>query len=81
MTARVRKLAEIAERYRGSATRSADIARDMQTWLLAEIRTHGVRLPEDRLLKMLEPDVALNTAGLECWLDRSQVAAGAKKTR
>ena len=50
MTARVRKLAEIAERYRGSATRSADIARDMQTWLLAEIRTHGVRLPEDRVI-------------------------------
>jgi acyl-CoA synthetase (NDP forming) len=46
------------------------MARDMQAWLVAAAREHGVQLPEPALLELLEPDIQLNTQGLEVWLQR-----------
>lgn len=63
-------LAGIARRHRGSRQRTRDMARDMRTWLVAAAREHGVQLPEPALLDLLEPDIQLNTQGLEVWLDR-----------
>ncbi len=65
----VRKLVEIGERHAASATRRLDIERDMLEWLLAQVRRHGVSMPEPRLLDILQPDVCLNTQGVEHWLD------------
>lgn len=63
-------LAAIARQHHGSRHRTRDIARDMQAWLVAAAREHGVQLPEAALLGLLEPDIKLNTQGLEVWLDR-----------
>lgn len=69
MIAGVRKLVEIAERNLGSVNRQADIEAEMLDWLYAACRTHGVSLPHDQLVGLLEADVKLNTQGIEYWLD------------
>ena len=69
MIAGVRKLVEIAERNLGSVNRRADIEAEMLDWLYAACRTHGVNLPHDQLVDLLEADVKLNTQGIEYWLD------------
>jgi len=72
MVAGVHKLSEIGESHAASASRTQDIQRDMLEWLVTSIRAHGVTMPEDRLLDLLEDDVSLNTQGIEYWLDHRQ---------
>jgi hypothetical protein len=38
-------------------------------WLLEGIHKHGVTLPEEQLIAILQSDVDLNTQGIEFWLD------------
>lgn len=73
----VRQFAAMGERHASSATRQADIENDMRAWLVAETRSHGVKLPDERLLQVLEGDVSLNTQGIEFWLDHRDSAGSA----
>jgi len=70
----VRKLVEIGERYATSARRREDIAGEMLAWMLEGLHGHGIVLPASRLREMLQPDISLNTGGIECWLDRTALA-------
>jgi glyoxylase-like metal-dependent hydrolase (beta-lactamase superfamily II) len=63
-------MVEIAERHAQNEARSQRIRAEFQAWLLAAVRAHGVDLPQDRLLALLQNDIDLNTQGLEVWLDR-----------
>ncbi len=74
MIAGVRKLVEIAERNLGSVNRCADIEAEMLDWLYAACRMHGVSLPHDQLVDLLEVEVKLNTQGIEYWLDHRDPA-------
>jgi hypothetical protein len=44
----------------------------MRDWLCAACRAHGVRLPQQQLVAVLESDVNLNTMGIEYWLDHRE---------
>jgi glyoxylase-like metal-dependent hydrolase (beta-lactamase superfamily II) len=74
MISGVLKLAEIGEQHATSTSRRVDIENDLRRWLVAETRAHGVELPDEQLLAVLEGDVVLNTQGIEYWLDH-QVSA------
>lgn len=69
MIASVRTLAEIGQRYRSSSQRKQDIQRAMKDWLMGRCREHGVAMDDLRLADLLQPDVELNTQGVEHWLD------------
>jgi hypothetical protein len=60
----------IAERHAESTERHQRIRADYTALLVQGARSHGVELPEDRLLELLDNDIGLNTHGLEIWLDR-----------
>jgi len=78
MIAGVHKLVEIAERHMGSARRQGDIKDEMLDWLYAGCRAHGVILPHEQLVDLLENDVSLNTMGIEYWLDHRDRAQGVR---
>ena len=71
MIASVETLAEIGQRYRGSAQRNRDIQAAMRDWLFLRCREHGVAMDDQRLTDLLQPDVELNTQGVEYWLDHA----------
>ena len=58
-----------AELYKNDDSRGQKIEQAIRDWLMAGLRNHGVKLPEEECLKLLEPDVRLNTQGIEFWLD------------
>lgn len=60
----------IAERHEQADDREQLIRRDFQDWLLNSVREHGVELPEERLLYLLDNDIDLNAQGLDIWLTR-----------
>jgi glyoxylase-like metal-dependent hydrolase (beta-lactamase superfamily II) len=62
-------LVGFAELYKNDDSRRQKIEGAMRDWLMAGLRDHGVKLPEDKSLELLEPDVRLNTLGIEFWLD------------
>ncbi len=68
----VETLVQIAERYKDSDHRHRDISKGIAQWLFRSARAHGVTLTEDALLTVLQPDIELNTQGIEVWLDRRQ---------
>lgn len=70
LLAGVDTLVEIAERHHDDDQRQQAMARDMQDWLVAAAREHGVTLPDDALLEILAPDIELNSQGLDVWLTR-----------
>jgi glyoxylase-like metal-dependent hydrolase (beta-lactamase superfamily II) len=72
LIAGVRKLEEIARRRQDSPQRTADIESDMREWLMEACRAHGVTFSDERLAALLQPDVELNTQGVEYWLDHEQ---------
>jgi glyoxylase-like metal-dependent hydrolase (beta-lactamase superfamily II) len=78
MIAGVHRLVEIAERNLASANRRADIEDEMLDWLYAGCRAHGVILPHEQLVDLLESDVKLNTQGIEYWLDHRDAATGVR---
>jgi hypothetical protein len=63
-------LAEIGLRYKNDSLRRLKIETAMTEWLLDGLEKHGVTLGRDRCLALLESDIKLNAAGIECWLDR-----------
>ncbi len=62
-------LVGIAEMYKDDDSRQQKIENAMRDWLMAGLRDHGVKLPEEKCLQLLGPDVKLNTQGIEFWLD------------
>jgi glyoxylase-like metal-dependent hydrolase (beta-lactamase superfamily II) len=65
----VRQFARFGEDSAGSEDRTAYIQNAMMDWLLEGIHKHGVTLPEEQLIAILQSDVDLNTQGIEFWLD------------
>ncbi len=72
MLAGLDRMVEIAERHADCDDRSERIKADFSDWLLQALRAHGVALPDQKLLDLLQNDIDLNTQGLEVWLDRRQ---------
>lgn len=58
----------LAERHAGEA-RHARIKQAMTDYLLAEVRQHGCRLPDEQVLAIWATDLELNAQGLGVWLD------------
>lgn len=57
------------EQYKDEDQRTQKIRTATMDWLLAGLRDHGVKLPDETCLELLGPDVELNTQGIEFWLD------------
>ncbi len=58
----------LAERDAG-ADRHELIKASLRRYLIAELRAHGCKLSEQKLIEILGGDIELNTQGLEIWLD------------
>ncbi len=67
---------EIAHRCANNPDRSREIANLMRAYLGARLDEHGFPDDENRRSEWLEMDIALNTQGLEDWLDRQQREKG-----
>jgi glyoxylase-like metal-dependent hydrolase (beta-lactamase superfamily II) len=65
----VDKLAGFGEKYKDSPSRTQKIEAAMTEWLMGGLRDHGVKLTDEECLHLLRPDIKLNTAGIEIWLD------------
>ena len=62
-------LVSIARQYQHSSNRTKEISRDMLKCFKGAAQQTGTELPEKELEALLAHDIALNTAGLEVWLD------------
>lgn len=69
MHQRLDDFVEIATRHATDRERTGAMRRAMFDYLAQCLERHGFSADEDRLHAMLDPDVALNTMGLEHWLD------------
>lgn len=69
MKAGIDRFVEFAETWVDADNRTQCIEKAMTDWLLEGTDKHGVDLPEDQLMRVLEGDVLLNTQGIEFWLD------------
>jgi len=69
MIAGVDTLTEIAERYNNDDSRRQKIEAAISDWLMKGLRAHGVSIEQDKCLEILRSDIALNTQGIEFWLD------------
>ncbi|GMR15693.1 MAG: MBL fold metallo-hydrolase [Gammaproteobacteria bacterium] len=65
----VDKLAGFGELYKDDDQRTRKIKAAINDWLMTDLREHGVNLPDETCIQLLESDVALNTQGIEFWLD------------
>lgn len=72
----VNEMASIGERYEHASGRGAKIEAAVEEWLLAGLREHGVTMPEQVCLQILQDDIRLNASGIECWLDYRKKHAG-----
>ena len=63
------ELVSIARQYQHSPDRTEEISRDMLKCFKHEIQQMGTNLSETEVETLLAADIALNTAGLEVWLD------------
>jgi glyoxylase-like metal-dependent hydrolase (beta-lactamase superfamily II) len=61
--------ARFGEQFDHVDSRTQKIEAAMRDWLLDGLSAHGVSLSEKRCLQLLQDDIALNAAGIECWLD------------
>lgn len=69
--------AALGEQFEDDPSRCGKIEAAIMDWLLDGLRAHGVEIGEEACRQLLEPDVRLNTAGIECWLDyRKRQRAG-----
>jgi len=62
-------LAEIGEQFELHGSRGEKIAAAMTDWLRVRLKAHGVALPEQECLRLLQADITLNASGIECWLE------------
>jgi len=69
MIAGVDTMTEIAERYNNDDSRRQKIEAAISAWLMKGLREHGVTIEQDKCLEILRSDIALNTQGIEFWLD------------
>lgn len=65
-------LVSMAHEHQHSSNRTADISRDMLECFKSEVQQSGTKLSESEIDALLAADIALNTAGLEVWLDYQQ---------
>lgn len=56
--------------YEEAPNRKDLISSAMRAWLLDAVRRHGVNHSESSLLDLLQPDIELNTDGIDVWLKR-----------
>jgi glyoxylase-like metal-dependent hydrolase (beta-lactamase superfamily II) len=61
---------QFAHRHAASDDRHGDIVGDMYDYLDKRLDRHGCALEQKERHRLLEPDVELNTQGLEFWMDR-----------
>jgi glyoxylase-like metal-dependent hydrolase (beta-lactamase superfamily II) len=59
----------IAEQYKNDDSRVQKIEEAINDWLMTGLREHGVKLSDEECLQLLEPDVRLNTQGIDFWLN------------
>jgi glyoxylase-like metal-dependent hydrolase (beta-lactamase superfamily II) len=71
LKAAVTRTVEIAERHRNDENRTSAIENAMETWLIEDLREHGVTMSDEELSTYLSVDIKLNTQGVEFWLDHS----------
>lgn len=65
-------LADLAVRNAASTSRPSVLNAQVDELLLAEARTHGVTLDDERIRELLAVDIDLNAQGLEVWLVRQE---------
>jgi glyoxylase-like metal-dependent hydrolase (beta-lactamase superfamily II) len=65
----VNTFVSFAEEYKDDDERRQKIETAMSDWLLRGLGKHGVMLDQKRSLELLGADIALNTQGIEFWLD------------
>ena len=61
----------VARRHAGVPERADRIAEDMFAYLSARLDSHGFARDEELRHQLLDPDIRLNTQGLEVWLARA----------
>jgi hypothetical protein len=61
----------VARRHAGVPERADRIAEDVFAYLSARLDSHGFAGDEELRHQLLDPDVRLNTQGLEVWLARA----------
>lgn len=69
MHRRIDGFVDIAERHAGAPGRTGRMRESMFAYLAEGLREHGFGSDDQRLHELLDADVALNTMGLEHWLD------------
>ncbi|MEX2494792.1 MAG: MBL fold metallo-hydrolase [Woeseia sp.] len=74
MHRRIDDFVAIAERHAEEPDRTSAMRAGMYHYLVARLEEHGFRGDERRLHALLDVDVALNTMGLEHWLDHRSPA-------
>ena len=61
--------ARFGKQFKNHESRRQKIENAMGDWLLEGLRKHGVTLGDEACMKLLRNDIALNTQGIETWLD------------
>jgi glyoxylase-like metal-dependent hydrolase (beta-lactamase superfamily II) len=68
----------LAEAAEGAAdVRHRNLLAALTEYLFAELRCHGCRLADDRILEIWQSDLELDAQGLEVWLDAREGLASA----
>jgi len=68
-------MVEIALRHEHDANRHAAIAEELAKLYVSRALAHGCAFGAERVRELLAMDIALNTQGLEVWLDKQARAA------
>jgi glyoxylase-like metal-dependent hydrolase (beta-lactamase superfamily II) len=75
MHRRIDDFVAIASRHATDSARTTAMHKSMFDYLQGELHAHGFDTDDERLHSLLDVDVALNTMGLEHWLDHSDRGA------
>lgn len=71
MHRRLDDFVSIAREHAGDHNRTEAMHKAMFSYFVEGLRSHGLAADEDRLHAILDMDVALNTMGIEYWLDNA----------
>lgn len=71
MHRRIDDFIAIAKAHAGDKNRTEAIEESLFSYFVERLEAHGYRADEDRLHAMLDFDVALNTMGIEYWMDNA----------
>ena len=75
MHLRIDDFVAIAERHANDNNRTEAMHDTMFSYFTDELEAHGCQAGEERLHAILDMDVALNTMGIEYWLDKQRAQA------